>query len=256
MRILTALAWNTFLEAVRDRFFYLILGFGVFVFGVSRLLAPLALGEGRRVTLDIGLAGISVFGCLLTIFVGHQLIFREVERKTLYFLFARPIHRAHFVWGKFCGLAAVLTVSVAAMGSCLGLVLFVSGFPIDAAFGQALLFMVFELTVLAAIAVLVASFTTPVLAGLLTFAAYVIGHGSGDLLTLLQTSASPGTGALLRALSWIVPRLDLYADAWPVLAQTGWSAAQMLWGLLYAALYASACLVLATLVLRRRELAL
>lgn len=256
MRILTALAWNTFLEAVRDRVFYLILGFGVFVFGVSRLLAPLALGEGRRVTLDIGLAGISIFGCLLTIFVGHQLIFREVERKTLYFLFSRPIHRAHFIWGKFFGLTAVLAVSVIAMGSFLVSVLLLSGYDIDVSLGQALLFTICELTVLAAIAVLVASFTTPVLAGLLTFAAYLIGHGSGDLLTLLQTSSSPGTGVVLQVLAWIVPRLDLYGDAWPVLAQTGWSAVQVLWGLLYAILYASACLVLATLVLRRKELAL
>ena len=113
--VIRALAWNTFLQAVRDRVLYLLLFFGLFVFGAARLLSPLALGEGRRITLDLGFASLSAFGCLIAIFVGHQLIFREVERKTLYFLFARPLSRSQFVWGKYLGLCLTLACSVVLM---------------------------------------------------------------------------------------------------------------------------------------------
>ncbi|MCA9726702.1 MAG: ABC transporter permease [Candidatus Eisenbacteria bacterium] len=256
MRILWALARNTFVEALRDKVFYLLLGFGAFLFSASRLLAPLALGEERRVTLDVGLAAISLFGCLITIFVGHQMIFREVERKTLYFLFSRPIHRAHFVWGKFCGLASVLAVSLVVMGALLVLVLKISGYPVDASIVQALVLAFFGLMILAAIAVLIAAFTTPVLAGLLTLAAYVVGHGSGDLFWLLERTGSPGAAALVRTLGWILPRLDLYSEMLPVLDGSGWTPIQMGWCVLYALLYGGACLCLATVVLQRREFTL
>lgn len=254
--VVWALAQNTFKEALRDKVFYLLLGFGAFLFSAARLLAPLALGEERRVTLDLGLAGLSLFGCMITIFVGHQLIFREVERKTVYFLFSRPIHRAHFVWGKYLGLVSVLAVSVATMGAVLAAVLLVSGFEVDKALAQALARSFMSLAILAAVAVLIAAFTTPVLAGLFTLAAYLVGQGSGDLLLLLDRVRSPAASALVRGLGWILPRLDLYAEMLPVLEGSGWNPGQMAWGALYATLYAAACLCLATVILQRREFTL
>ncbi len=249
-----ALAHATFLEALRDRVLYLLLFFGLFVSGVSRLLAPLALGEGRRITLDLGFAAISAFGCLAVIFVGHQLIFREVERRTLFFLFARPLRRSEFVWGKYLGLLGVLAAAVALMGGMLAGVLRVSGHAFGWPFLGALALGFGELTVLAAVAVLFASVTSPVLAGLLTLAAWVIGHGSGDLQTLLASGASPSAAAAIQVTGWIVPRLDLYHDILPVLDGRGYPAVQLLYGAAYAATYATGALVGASLALRRREL--
>lgn len=253
MRVIAALGWNTFLEAVRDKILYLLVFFGIFLFGASRLLAPLALGEGRRISLDVGLASISVFGCLITIFVGHQLIFREVDRKTLYFVFSRPVRRADFVWGKFLGLWAVLAVAVSAMGAILCGVLSLSGYSYGLPLFQAIGFVLLELTVLASLALLIASFTSPILAGLLTLSAYLIGHGSGDLFALAGSVTTPVLQGLLRVASWIVPRLDLYGEMLPVLQNTGWTAAQYGWGIAYAAVYATAALTLASAILERRE---
>lgn len=251
----SALAHATFLEAVRDRVLYLLLFFGLFVFGASRLLAPLALGEGRRITLDLGFTAISAFGCLAVIFVGHQLIFREVERRTLFFLFARPLRRSEFVCGKYFGLVAVLAAAVAIMGGMLATVLWASGYAFGWPFLGALALAFGELTVLAAVAVFFATVTSPVLAGLLTLAAWVIGHGSGDLQQLLASTASPGATAAIHAVGWVVPRLGLYHDILPVLEGRGYPAGQIVLGGAYAVAYAAAALVGASLVLRRRELA-
>lgn len=256
MRVVRAIAWNTFVEALRDKVLYLLLFFGIFLFGASRLLAPLALGETRRITLDVGLAAISAFGCLIAIFVGHQLIFREVERKTLYFLFSRPIRRAQFVWGKFLGLYAILALCVAVMGTMLVVVLLAGGHALGVGLFQALLLVLLEMAVLSAIAILVASFTTPILAGLFTLAAYVIGHGSGDLTDLLARTENPVAASLVEALRFLLPRLDLYGEMLPVLGGAGWTASQLGLALSYGIVYATACLILAGVVLARRELAL
>lgn len=254
MRGILSLAWHTWIEAVRDRVLYLLLFFGLFVFLAAQVLAPLALGEGRRITIDIGLASLSFFGCLLTIFVGHQLIFREIERKTLYFVFARPVRRSAFVLGKYLGLLLTLACAVGAMGGLLALVLAARGYDFGFALFEAIGLVFLELSIVAALAVLLASFTSPILAGLFTLAAYVIGHGSGDLLALIQNSGPHGVG-LVRFTSLIVPRLDLYHDAWPVLSLAGYSSDQLLLAAGYAGAYAAASLVLAAIILERRELA-
>jgi ABC-type transport system involved in multi-copper enzyme maturation permease subunit len=256
LRVVSAISWHTFLEAVRDRVLYLLLFFGIFVFGASRLLSPLALGEGRRITLDLGFTAISCFGCLTAIFVGHQLVFREVERKTLYFLFARPLRRAEFVWGKYLGLLLTLGAAVALMGAILAAILLASGYAFGPAFAAALWMGFLELAILAAVAVLLASVTSPVLAGLLTLGVWLIGHGSGDLQLLLRSSDAPAVQAAVGAFSCIVPRLDLYNDILPVLHQEMYPATQLSYGLLYAVCYATAALLGAALVLARRELAL
>ena len=253
MCVVHAIAWNTFLEALRDKILYLLVVFGVFVFGLSRLLSPLALGEGRRITVDMGLASISLFGCLITIFVGHQLIFREVERKTLYFIFSRPVHRWQFVCGKFLGLFLTLGVCLLSMGTLLTGVLLLSGYEFGGALGQAFLLKAGELLIMAASAVMVAAFTTPVLAGLLTLAVYVVGHGSGELFALLARTESVVVGALVKGISWVVPRLDLFHGTAPVLQNSSWPASHLVWALGYAGLYAAACLVFASLILSRRE---
>lgn len=252
MRVIAALGWNTFLEALRDKVLYLLLFFGVFLFAASRMLAPLALGEGRRISLDVGLASISLFGCLITIFVGHQMIFREIEQRTLYFVFSRPIRRSDFIWGKFLGLWGILAVAVLAMGTILCGVLALSGYSIGWPVIQAIGFVFLELTILASVALLIASFTSPILAGLLTLSAYVIGHGSGDILQLMG-STTPALENLLRTVSWFVPRLDLYGEMLPVLQNTGWTAAQYGWGMAYAFIYATASLILAGVILERRD---
>ena len=256
LRAVRALAWNTFLEAVRNKVLYLLLVFGVFLFAASRLLAPLALGQGRRVTLDLGFAAVSAFVCLTTIFVGPQLIFREVERKTIYFLFSRPLGKAAFVWGKYLGLLTTLAVCVAAMCALLALVLLVSGYPFGWAFLQATVLALGEATILAAVAVLLAASTSPVLAGLLTLAAWVIGHASADLQLLLGATASPGLRSIVTGVSWIVPRLDLFGDIIPVVQNTLYPPGELLFAALYAMVYATAALIAAGLVLSRRELAL
>lgn len=253
---LLSVAKHTFIEAVRDRILYLLFFFGIFVFGASRLLSPLALGEGRRVTLDLGFAAISVFGCLTTIFVGHQLIFREVERKTLFFLFSRPLRRSEFVWGKYLGLLLTLGAAVGLMGLMFGAVLLGSGYAFGWSFGQALLLTFMELSILASVALLLASVTSPVLAGLLTLSAFLIGHGSGDLQVFLESAGSPVLRAGTQVFFWIVPRLDLYADVVPVVQGVAYPAAQMVFGGLYAVAYALAALTLASVILSRREFSL
>jgi ABC-type transport system involved in multi-copper enzyme maturation permease subunit len=112
-----AVAVNTFREAVRDRVLNGMLGVALAVLVFSLALGELALDQQRRIVLDIGLASISIFSVVMAVFLGSSLLYKEIERKTLYVILPKPIRRHEFLLGKYFGIALTVFVFVAIMGA-------------------------------------------------------------------------------------------------------------------------------------------
>ncbi|MCA9531572.1 MAG: ABC transporter permease [Myxococcales bacterium] len=117
-----AVALNTFREAVRDRVLYGVLAFAIAVLTFTLVLAELSLNQERRVVSDIGLASISLFSVIIAVFLGSSLLYKEIERKTLYVIIPKPIHRYEFLLGKYFGIVLTSAVFVAIMGAVLFMV--------------------------------------------------------------------------------------------------------------------------------------
>jgi Cu-processing system permease protein len=112
-----AIALNTFREAVRDRVLYAVLGFACAVLFFTLALAELSLHDQARVINDVGLASISLFSVMVAIFLGSSLLYKEIERKTLYVILPKPIRRAEFLLGKYLGIVLTAVVFVGLMGA-------------------------------------------------------------------------------------------------------------------------------------------
>ena len=112
-----AIAINTFREAVRDRVLYGVLGFACAVLFFTLAIAELSVHEQERVVADVGLASISMFSVIVAMFLGSSLLYKEIERKTLYVILPKPVHRAEFLLGKYFGIFLTALVFVALMGS-------------------------------------------------------------------------------------------------------------------------------------------
>ncbi len=112
-----AVAINTFREAVRDRVLYGVLGIATFVLLFTLVLAEVSLDQQRRIVLDVGLASISLFSVLASVFLGSSLLYKEIERKTLYVILPKPIHRHEFLLGKYFGIVLTIAVFIAIQGS-------------------------------------------------------------------------------------------------------------------------------------------
>jgi ABC-type transport system involved in multi-copper enzyme maturation permease subunit len=247
-----AIALNTFREAIRDRVLYLLLAFALVLIGLSRLLSLLAVGDESKIIKDIGLAAISLFGVLTAVFVGVNLVFKEIERRTIYTLLASPVRRWQFLGGKFVGLLGVLAMNVATMSLLLCTVLWFRGestWPLVSAI--ALIYV--ELAIVTAFALLFSSLTNPILAAVWTFASYVTGHLSWSL-QLLKERMPDGPGRLFcDVLYWVLPnfeRLNIKAEVVHGLAlPSGFVPLALVYGVGYAV----AVLALACLVFERKE---
>src|SRR6266516_7859576 len=117
-------ALNTFREAVRDRVLYNLLFFALLMIAASVAVGQISIGIEQTVIVTLGLSAISVIGLLISVFIGVALVSKEMDKRTLYALLAKPIRRWEFLLGKFAGLLLTLTVNTAAMAVWLFLALF------------------------------------------------------------------------------------------------------------------------------------
>ncbi|MBD3265109.1 ABC transporter permease subunit [bacterium] len=214
MNKILAIAFNTYKEAIRNKVFYIILLFAIGLLLFSFALATLSLGNEDRIIKDIGLSAINIFGLLIATFVGVNLVYDELERRTIYTIIASGVTRTEFILGKFLGLFITIVVNVAMMGFLLCLLIsFWPGINVTASLILAMYLFLFEMMVIIAVAVLFSSFSTPVLSAILTFMCWVIGHMSEDLWEWSRHVIEDGSvafGYFLRFLYFILPNLEIY----------------------------------------------
>jgi ABC-type Na+ efflux pump permease subunit len=183
---------------------------GAIVIMATQPLSPLALGEGHRLTVDLGLTSISLFGLLVVLLVGTSLVAKEIERRTIYNLLSRPIGRPTYLVGKWLGLSGALWVVAGALGLLLSAVLAVRGIAVqippvlEAAYLAGL-----ELSLVTALAVLFSALSTPILSALYTFGFYCVGQWSWDLRDYAAHMSGP-LGSALRLLADVVPNLPIF----------------------------------------------
>jgi len=205
-----AIALNTFREAVRIRVLYGIL---VLLLGanlMSFVLGSMAATDSARVTSDVGLAGISLFGSLTAIFLGVFLLYGEIQRRTIHTIVSKPIERWEFVVGKYLGMALVLSVLVAGFGLAMVGVLVANDVALTGGIVKAILLSWCEVLTVAAIAIFFSSFSTPFLSGIFALAIWVIGRVTPDIEAATQ-AASPLIRTITTVTLYVVPDLHLFA---------------------------------------------
>jgi Cu-processing system permease protein len=204
------IAFNTFRETARDRMLAGLVAAGVALLAATQVLSPLALGEGRRLTVDLGLTAISVLGVLLVLLVGTSLVAKEIERRTIYNLLSRPIGRPAYLVGKWLGLSATLAVVAVALGAALtGLMALRGDSGYATALGQAVYLAVLELAVVTSVAVMFSALSTPVLSALYTLGLVLVGQWSGDLRGFAARMPDTVRG-VIEGIANVVPNLPLF----------------------------------------------
>ncbi|MEO1762412.1 MAG: ABC transporter permease [Cyanobacteria bacterium J06629_18] len=212
-----AVSNNSFREVVRDRIFYII-GFYTVILAIAVSLLPqLAAATEDKMFLDLGLAVMSSLSLIIAVFIGTGLISKEIEKRTILMLIAKPVSRNEFVIGKYLGLLTVLTLLVTAMSIIYTLFLEVNNISYSAAsIAINAIFLILQLSLISAIAIAFGVFTGSILATALTFAVYLMGNITQDLLKLAHISENPGLEKITQGLYIVLPdlsRLDLKNEA-------------------------------------------
>lgn len=250
------IALNTFRESVRDRVLYNLILFVLLLVGASVMLGELSLAQETKIIVDIGLSAMRVFGVLIAIFIGIGLVYKEIDKRTIYSLLAKPLTRSEFILGKYFGLCLTLLVNTGVMAVSIALALaYVKGGAdaMQASFLPAAYLIFLELMVMTAIALLFSSFSSPALSALMAFFLFVIGSFSADLKLFAATVGSGALKALAHALYYLLPNLANFNFITEAAHGRTPPASLVAASTLYAALYVAALLAATALIFQRRN---
>jgi len=265
-RVIGLVAYHVFKESVRDKVLYNLVLFAVLMIGASYLIGQLTAGQDIKIIKDLGLAASSVFGLFIAVFIGVGLVWKEVDRRSVYNLLVKPLRRHEFIIGKFAGLALTLLVNIAVMAAALYAVLALMNWhdpglakvTVDApvldpqlltAFG--LLYV--QLLVITSVALFFSTFSGPMLSAAFTFGLYIVGHFNADLAHFENVVQSQAAAWLGKALYYILPNLAPFDVKAAVVHGQPVTAAYVALTTGYGLLYAGAMVTLAVLVFSKRD---
>jgi ABC-type transport system involved in multi-copper enzyme maturation permease subunit len=253
----SVVAINTFREAVRDRVLYNLIFFALMMIGAAIFVGQISIGIERLVIINLGLSAISIFGLVMAVFIGVGLVYKEMEKRTLYSLLSKPIHRWEFLVGKYAGLLLTLAVNTSLMTLGLAAALYYVGRPFlhsDASVLVAVYFILLELALVTAIALFFSCFSSPMLSTLFTIGIYVTGVFAPDIRSFGDLTSSATLKAATRALYYLVPNFHNF-NAISAAGHGESIPFSLVWhNTLYALLYVTVVMLASSAVFSRRNL--
>jgi ABC-type transport system involved in multi-copper enzyme maturation permease subunit len=252
MSRILAVAANTYRETVRERVLYNLVFFALLMTASGVFMKQLSIRQDERIIKDIGLAAMELFGTLIAVFIGVGLVSKEIERRSLYPLLAKPLGRTEFILGKFAGLGFTLLVNVAVMTAGLYLTLAATGRAVDPNLMKAVYTMYLGLLLVVALALLFSAITSSMLAAVGTVILVVAGRFSDVIRNMKQVA--PGTPDwLAQGLYYVLPNFRNFDIKMRVVHFDPVSATDLAWITVYAVGYLGVVLGLALTVFRSRE---
>ena len=205
MKRIWAIAKNTHREAIRDRVLYSLLFFACVVLVASLLTKEVTIGDQDKIVRGMAQGAISLFSSVMAMFLGVSLVWKELERKTIYTIASKPIPRWMFVLGKYTGLLVTLGLNLVIMASMYLLIVGLrQGLPHPSFFVFLLLLFV-ELMLLTAWATLFSTYSGPTTATAFTLAIFAIGHLADDIWSFGQQAESLTVQKVSAVLYWLLP---------------------------------------------------
>lgn len=259
-------AWRS---GFRGRGAKLVLFLGLLSAITAWLAAEFSGRQPETVALDVGFSLIRLFGALLVLFWVTELVGKDLERRTIYFVLAYPFSRAIYILSRFLAVAALAGVAVIGIGAftlaawwLMAQSGYVQANPVHLqGIGLPLtLFMIWlDLLAIGAFTLLISAVsTTPMLAFFVGLAFAVAARSLGPILAYLASDRAADTlvhtyQPLLDAIHWIVPDLSRLDVRSAVLYGTQAETGAMLLSGLHVALYSLIVLALAMAAFQRRE---
>jgi len=209
MKKIIAVGFNTFKESIRDKVFYSLLVFAVIMLCFSMVLGNLTIGQPEKIIKDFGLGAISLFGTLVAIFVGIGSIYKEIDKRTIYVVLAKPISRGQFLLGKYFGISFMVTIEVFVMSVALfGLLIVAYDQPVPWRLCLAIVPIWFEIHLILAVALFFSAFSTPFLSGLFSLSFFVIGHLTQDFRLLVKNTDDAIMQKIAELTYYLFPNLE------------------------------------------------
>ena len=268
MKPLWPIAFITFKEGTRNRAFYGISLIALVLMGASFFISSLIIRDVGKAAVDMALSTVSFAGLLLVLFVGIDLMAKDLDKRTIYMVLARPISRRQYIVGKFIGISLLIVVTVVLLSVFAAITISSIKWANPDYFPRfswepvmlAEAFITLSLILLSALSFLFASVSsTSFITLALTIISYIIGHSLSSVKALVEApqasgiTVSPVTVKLVQVAYYIFPNLSLFDIKTQAAHGLAIPSTFIFWTVLYGFIYICLVITFAALLFTKKE---
>ncbi len=197
-------------EWLRLKFFHVVLFLSFFYIFISYLLGSLSFVEHQRLIFDFGLAGLEVTTLFVAAFISTHALYRDIERKTILVLLARPIPRWHLLAGYLGSLVLLNLLVTAVIGAVL--FTFLEKKTYDLALLVSLSTILIKSVVISSFGILCSVLARSMFAFVITIAYWMMAYSIPDLQFFAKKLDNAVLIYFSKSLDYIIP--NFYAFNW------------------------------------------
>ncbi len=243
-----------FRELIRDKVFLSLSGAAVLLVFASLILNEMVVGQEIKATRDLGLTVLNLFPLFILIFLGVNLVSRDLGNRSLYLLFSRPVRRSEYLVGSSISILMVILSGILVIGGTVFFLSVIHGESWLPGLVVAGYLSLLEMTVLLSFAYFFALIASPQLAMFLTLLMYVIGHTLEPAVRIVKDSTNVALKYTVIVLHTVLPNLEFFNKKPEIVYGVPLPSAFYLNSALYALAYTVLMMVLCGFVLKRKEL--
>lgn len=249
------IALNTYRESIRSKVLYAVLIFCFVLVIISSLFGNVTIGDQIKVIKDFGLMSISFFTVCYAIIAGATLLFKELQRKTIYNILSKAVTRSEFILGKQLGLMLTSWMMISLMSLALFVYLFAISGNCDFSIFIASAYCMLELTVISAAVIFFSCITvTTALTGIFSFSIFIAGRSINYIQDFINSeNLANSSKTMLELIYYSLPHLDQLNVANNLVYDIFLPWQHFCYSAIYCFAYASVLLVVSCVFFERRD---
>jgi ABC-type transport system involved in multi-copper enzyme maturation permease subunit len=170
------IAFYTFKEILKSKILMNVFFVGILLMVVTYIATEFTYGVPERVALDFGLGMLSLSSIAISLFLGVNLLSKEIDSRTVYMIISRPVPRFAFILGKIIGLIGIQLVNVLLLSLMTLAITYLLGGNITSLILWAIGFTFLESLLLLLVVVLMSLIANNILASLISVVILLLGH--------------------------------------------------------------------------------
>jgi ABC-type transport system involved in multi-copper enzyme maturation permease subunit len=196
----------TFIEVYRSKIMMGLFFMAIGLLLITYVASEFAYGAPAKVALDVGLGFLSLSNLAIAIFVGANLLSKEIDQRTLYMILSRPISRASFLIGKTLGLSVIFLMNTTILAVLtLGMYKLLGG-HFEALIIWSAFFSFLEAVLVLLFAVYFSLITNTTMAVIYSVVLYIIGQAINEASGLIFAKSNAFFSKILSFATIIIPR--------------------------------------------------
>ncbi len=195
----------TFKEIIKSKIMFVTLLIGLFIMLVTYVATEFSYGAPEKVALDFGLGMLSLSSLGISLFLGANLLPKEIDSRTVYMVISRPVPRWVFIIGKILGLTMILILNIILLATMTLICSSWMGGEINSLIFLSIFFTMLESIMLLLLVVFMSLLTSPLLSTVVSLTIWLLGHGIKETQNTLFVENRPYFKVILEFYHLVLP---------------------------------------------------